>query len=261
MKKQKTFHISIGGMTSLGKKSESKLTKYYVLRASSTLSGALPRTRLFSKRALYDFLDRYSKVIAKPAAGSGGAGVILVTGLGRSKYRIQRGAKRKTKHSKKSTYKYLRKKINSRYLVQRGISLARVSGSLFDVRVMVQRKSGQPWVVTGMLAKVAGRGYIITNIKRSGGKVLPLSTALHRSNIRGASPAAVIARMRQVALLAAQRLSRYYTSQRVFGLDMGVDAKGRVWIIEANLRPDISLFLKLADKSMYRTIVAYRGRR
>ncbi|ELK43127.1 hypothetical protein D478_05265 [Brevibacillus agri BAB-2500] len=36
---------------------------------------------------------------------------------------------------------------------------------------MVQRKSGQPWVV-------AGKGYIITNIKRSGGKVLPLSPAI-----------------------------------------------------------------------------------
>ncbi|MDN4092059.1 hypothetical protein QYF48_04375 [Brevibacillus agri] len=135
--------------------------------------------------------------------------------------------------------------------MQQGISLARVNSSLFDVRVMVQRKSGQPWVV-------AGKGYIITNIKRSGGKVLPLSTAIWRSNIRGASSSAIVSRLQQVALLAAKRLARYYTRQRVFGFDMGINANGRVWIIEANLRPDISLFQKLADKSMYRTILAYR---
>ncbi|WHX29292.1 hypothetical protein QNK09_19685 [Brevibacillus agri] len=94
-------------MTSFGNKSESKLTKYYVLRASSALSGALPKTCKFSRRALYKFLDRYRKVIAKPASGSGGAGVILVTGLGGGRYRGQRGAKRKTKHGKKAAYKHL----------------------------------------------------------------------------------------------------------------------------------------------------------
>lgn len=242
----------------MGKKSESKLTKYRVLRASPALSGTLPKTRKFSRRALYDFLDRYRKVIAKPASGSGGAGVILVTGLGGGRYRVQNGTRRKTKHGKHATYKHVRSKIKTRYLVQQGISLARVNGSLFDVRVMVQRKSGRPWVVTGMLAKVAGRGYIITNIKRSGGRGLPLSTAIQRSNIRGTSTSAIVSRLRRVALLAARRLARYYTRQRVFGFDMGIDANGRVWIIEANLRPDISLFLKLADKSMYRTILAYR---
>lgn len=242
----------------MAKKSESKLTKYRVLRKSSALAGTLPRTRRFSKRSLYEFLDRYKKVIAKPASGSGGAGVIMVTGRSHSKYRVQRGAKRRTIHGKKDTYRYLRKKIKSSYLVQRGISLARINGSPFDVRVMVQRKPGGAWVVTGMLAKVAGRGYIITNVKRSGGKVLPLATAIRRSTIKGASGAAIMARLRRVALLAAHRLAGYYTKQRVFGLDMGIDSSGKVWIIEANLRPDITLFLKLADKTMYHTIVNYR---
>lgn len=242
----------------MAKKSKSKLTKYDVLRKSSALADTLPNTRLFSKRSLYKFLDRYKKVIAKPASGSGGAGVILVTGRSHSKYRVQRGTKRLTTHGKKETYRYLRKKIKSSYLVQRGISLARISGSPFDVRVMVQRKPSGAWVVTGMLAKVAGQGYIITNVKRSGGKVLPLATAIRRSTIKGASGAVIMARLRRVALLAAHRLAGYYTKQRIFGLDMGIDSSGKVWIIEANMRPDITLFLKLADKTMYHTIVDYR---
>ena len=97
----------------MGKKSESKLTKYRVLRASPALSGTLPKTRKFSRRALYDFLDRYRKVIAKPASGSGGAGVILVTGLGGGRYRVQSGTRRKTKHGKHATYKHVRSKIKN----------------------------------------------------------------------------------------------------------------------------------------------------
>ncbi|WP_411502069.1 YheC/YheD family protein [Brevibacillus centrosporus] len=238
--------------------SESKLTKYYVLRASSALAGNLPRTKPFSKRSLYAFLDRYRKVIAKPASGSGGAGVMMISSKGSSSYHVQRGAIKRTIRGKKDTYHYLRKKMGARYLVQRGISLARINGRPFDVRVMVQRRPGSQWVVTGMLAKVAGRGYIITNIKRSGGRVLPLRTAIRSSNIRGASSNAVMARLRRISLLAASRLFTYYTSQNVFGFDMGIDSNGKVWIIEANLRPDITLFLKLSDKGMYRTIVSYR---
>lgn len=248
----------MGGMSSLGKKSESKLTKYNVLRASPALISALPKTRLFSKQSLYAFLDRYKKVIAKPAAGSGGAGVMLMTRKTKGRYRVQRGSSLHTLRGKLSTYQYLRKKITTPYLIQRGISLARVNGSLFDVRVMVQRRPGSPWVVTGMLAKVAGRGYIITNVKRSKGRVLPIRTAIRRSSIHGASSSTIIARLRRIALHAAKRLASYYTRQQVFGFDMGIDASGRVWIIEANLRPDITLFLKLSDKSMYNQICKYR---
>lgn len=253
-----SFHISIGGMTSLGKKSETKLTKYSVLRASPSLVSALPKTRRFSKQSLYAFLDQYKKVIAKPASGSGGAGVILVTRQTKGRYRVQRGPTRRTVRGKQETYQYLRKKMTTPYLIQRCIPLARANGSLFDVRVMAQRRPGSPWTVTGILAKVAGKGYIITNIKRSKGKVLPIRTAIQRATIRGASDSTIIARLRRIAILAANRLARYYTHQQVFGFDMGIDSNGRVWIIEANLRPDITLFLKLADKSMYSKIKAYQ---
>ncbi|MCE0451024.1 YheC/YheD family protein [Brevibacillus sp. AF8] len=242
----------------MGKKSKSKLTKHNLLRASSALGSALPRTARFSKQSLHAFLDQYKKVIVKPATGSGGAGVMLITRKAKGRYRVQRGPAHYTLRGKLETYRYLRRKITTSYLIQRGISLARVNGALFDVRVMVQKRSGSPWAVTGILAKVAGRGYIITNVKRSKGRVLPIRSAIQRSSIRGASTSTIIARLRRIAILAAKRLARYYTSQKVFGLDMGIDASGRVWIIEANLHPDITLFLKLADKSMYNRICAYR---
>mgnify|MGYP001234829968 CR=1 FL=1 len=242
----------------MSKKSETKLTKYRLLRASSALAKRLPRTRSFSRHGFYQYARRYRKVIAKPISGSGGAGVILISRTGSDRYLVHRGPHKRKFRGKRESYRYLRSKISRRYLLQRGISLARVGGRPFDVRVMVQRQGGSDWHVTGMLAKVAGRGYIITNVKRSGGYVLPLASALARSNMRGSSPAAVIGRLRQVALAAARRLSAYYTSQRVFGLDMGIDKDGKVWIIEANLRPDISLFSKLKDKSMYRRILSYR---
>jgi len=227
------------------------------MRARASLSGVLPRTSLFSRRSFFSFIARYAKVIAKPALGRGGAGVIMIEQMKKNAYLVQRGAKRKTISGERSTYRYVRRKLGTHYLIQKRISLAKVGGRPFDVRVMVQKRSGSDWKVTGMLAKVAGKGYIITNLKRSGGYVLPLSTAIARSNIRNSS-SDVINRLRRITLLAARSLSSYYTAQRVFGFDMGIDAKGKVWIIEANLHPDFTLFAKLPDKSMYRTIRSYR---
>jgi D-alanine-D-alanine ligase-like ATP-grasp enzyme len=64
----------------------------------------------------------------------------------------------------------------------------------------------------------------------------------------------------RVALLTAQKLSgsKYYKNQLIYGFDMGLDRNGRVWVIEANLKPMLSHFRKLADKSMYRRILEYK---
>ncbi|WP_391563884.1 YheC/YheD family protein [Paenibacillus cremeus] len=45
--------------------------------------------------------------------------------------------------------------------------------------------------------------------------------------------------------------------QRFEGLDIGLDNKGRIWIIEANLKPNIFPFLLLKDKTMYRRIMLF----
>ncbi|MEJ8543938.1 YheC/YheD family protein [Brevibacillus borstelensis] len=242
----------------MGKYNETKLKKYRILRRNSRLSPTLPQTRLFSKHTLREFLKRHQKVIAKPIAGSGGAGVILVTSLGDNRYQVHRGCRRRTIRGKSDTYRFIRSQITTTYLLQKGISLARVNGRPFDIRVMVQRRLGSPWVVTGMLAKVAGAGYIITNIKRSGGRVLPLRTAIQLSSLGAASADQLIQRLKAVAIAAANQLTTYYANQREYGLDMALDSSGRVWIIEANLRPDITLFLKLKDKSQYRRIRSYK---
>ncbi|MDF2679437.1 MAG: hypothetical protein K0R47_627 [Brevibacillus sp.] len=76
----------------------------------------------------------------------------------------------------------------------------------------------------------------------SGGRVLPLRTAIQRASIRGSSTDAIITRLRRVALLAASRLATYYTHQRVFGLDMGIDANGRVRKKAAAFNGSLSFF-------------------
>ncbi|MEF3305215.1 YheC/YheD family protein [Paenibacillus sp. GYB003] len=238
--------------------SRNKLAKYRILAKSRALRTALPKTRSFTKSHFRSLLKRYRKVVVKPVGGSGGAGVMSVSAKGRT-YKVHYGKKKRTIAGLSAVYSYIKRKSKGvSCIVQRKIALARVNGRPFDARVMVQRSKRSGWVVTGKLAKIAGAGYMITNIKRSKGKVVPLRVALRKSGIGGKAAGRIGRRMDRIALRAARQLRSRYRIRKV-GLDAGIDRNGKVWIIEANFRPDVKLFLKLKNKSMYRRIVGFRG--
>ncbi|PZD96351.1 hypothetical protein DNH61_08340 [Paenibacillus sambharensis] len=240
--------------------SRDKLTKYRVMRNASALAASLPHTRSLSKLHLQSLLKQYGKVIVKPSGGYGGAGVMSVSVKGTG-YEVHYGRSRKTFSSLPLLYSYIKSKTGGlRYIVQRKIPLAKVKGRPFDIRVMVQRTKKSGWSVTGKLAKIAGPGYIVTNVARSKGRVAPLADAISSSNITGKSVKQLQSQIDRVSLRSAKQLQKYYRIDTV-GLDIGLDAKGKAWIIEPNFKPDKSLFRKLRDKSMYRAVMSFYNRR
>lgn len=240
--------------------SRGKLTKYRVMSKSSVLAAAIPSWRKFSESSFQTFLQRYKRIIVKPSVGSGGAGVIAVSRQDSHKYKIHRNRHVTIRNSIRSAYCYVRKFTREKsHVIQKKIALAKVNGRPFDVRVMIQRDRSGSWVITGKLAKVAGSGYIITNIRRSRGRVIPFTTAIERSNIKGRSASEIAQTIDTISLAAVKQLQKYY-SIRTVGLDIGIDNRGRVWIIEPNFHPDITMFRKLKDQSFYRRIVSLKRR-
>jgi D-alanine-D-alanine ligase-like ATP-grasp enzyme len=109
-----------------------------------------------------------------------------------------------------------------------------------------------------MLAKVGGKGFIITNTKLSGGYVLTAETAISRSNIPLEKQKELLQELRRVAYQTVKKLQRSYGYITAVGIDFGVDAEGKIWIIEANFAPSVYLFNKLKDKTMFRRVLAYK---
>jgi hypothetical protein len=220
----------------------------------------LPNTSLFTPETLWEYTDQYPIVMLKPSGGGGGAGVIQLSKLEEGTFRIHVGNSKRVIRGRDRTIALLRSMfIPKPYLLQPRIQLGRINGRPFDLRVMIQRRKGTPWQVTGWLAKVAGPGYVVTNIARSSGKVLPLRTAIELSTIK--LPAdEILPHVRKVALMTAERLGSEYKTLRLIGLDMGIDEDGKPWIIEANFRPAISLFRKLQDQTYYNRIRSFLKR-
>lgn len=228
------------------------------LRKSSTVDPHLPKTWLFNKSNLNQALDRFSSLIIKPSHGSGGYGILQVKRLRDGRYAVYKNARKQIVKGRTSLYAKLRTwKSDRPYIIQQRIHLAAIHGRPLDIRVMVQRTQGE-WRVTGKLAKVAGKGYFVTNLARSKGYVLPIQTALTRSTANQQSVDAISSSLDLVALRAAEQLTKTNNHLKILGIDMGVDPSGKVWIIETNYAPMISLFRHLKDRSMYRRILRYK---
>lgn len=235
-----------------------KLSKHRIMRLSSAVSQALPETHMMSLGAFWQMLGKYGKVIVKPSGSYGGRGVIQIIHNGKGKYEVHFENVVRHFNGKPALGSFIRGRALSGCIVQRRIALARVDGRPFDMRVMIQRKNlGAAWTVTGKLAKVAGKGFIVTNIKRSHGRVITVESAIARAKL-SASKASLLGKIDSIALQTANHLGQHYRGLRTIGLDMGIDRSGKVWIIEANFFPMLSLFNYLRDKTMYRRIRAYK---
>lgn len=232
---------------------------HWTLMKDVAVAKTLPETRLFQERDLMQMLQKYGSVILKPSGGTGGYGVIQVTRTASGGFELRWGAKRRILPHGGALIQELKPRLRlggSRYLIQQRIDLAKVWGRPFDIRVMVQRRKGRPWKVTGHLAKVAAERLIVTNVARQA-TVLPVETALQRSTVRGKAIHDVMYELKATALHAAKRLGRHSPSSLVAGFDLGVDQRGKVWMIEANPKPCVAIFLHLKDKTMYNRILRY----
>jgi glutathione synthase/RimK-type ligase-like ATP-grasp enzyme len=239
--------------------SRNKWLKYKFMITKKLLP-YLPETRLMTRESLWSLIKKYRHVIVKPVKGSRGSGVIQVSSIGKDKYLLHYENKSIRIRGKEKTYQYLKRKMGSKkYLVQRKISRPTVNGRPFDIRAIVQRKrNSSSWKVTGKVAKIAGKGYIVSNISKSKGTVMPLKIALKKSSIKHLSTKTLESKIKKVARRTAKRLAYFFKGHRIYGLDIALDKKGHVWIIEANLFPILSHFRKMKDKKMYYRIMKYK---
>jgi hypothetical protein len=241
--------------------SKNKLVKYRHMKSFAPLAPYLPQTNWMSPDAFWSMMTQYGRAIVKPAGGSRGRGVYQVTSLENSQYEIHIENRKIMIVGEAETYSYLSQSIGSEsYIVQRWISRAKAGGRPFDMRVIIQRKhKSKKWAITGKIAKVVGKGYIVSNITRSKGTLLPVQTAIARSTLKNHSIRSLQSSIDRVGLLSASRLSTLFPSQRIYGLDLALDQSGHPWIIEANLFPALSHFRKLKDKKMLQRILKYKG--
>ncbi|WP_410514126.1 YheC/YheD family protein [Paenibacillus sp. BR2-3] len=217
-----------------GRQLASKWLKTGALLSDARVAGYIPRTREYSDAVLLKMLGQYGNVVIKPVVGGGGYGVIKV-------FRDRRGygftymdTTRIYRDFGSMRHALRIVRVKRRYLIQQGISLARIAGRPIDYRVKVV-KNGGGWEFRSMVGRLARPGLFVTNLCK-GGTMLGCREGLRQSLPR-IKASAKKAEMRRLTLVCIELMERHFPGIGELGFDYAVDHSGKVWILEVNTRP------------------------
>ncbi|MDF2681252.1 MAG: hypothetical protein K0R47_2442 [Brevibacillus sp.] len=223
---------------------EQFLNKWHVHAALENQEAAevyLPKmVRYHSQDDLKNMFATHRMVYAKPANGSMGRGIIRLRRTDQGYQLARPGGLNKTFSSIQGLHQYLSKQTkNKPYLLQQGLVLIGIQNRPTDFRVLVQKDRKGEWAVTSMVARL-GQNRIVSNISR-GGSMLPPLQALRLCGPWASTSRPTPQTLRAVALklsvLLEEALPGHYAE---FGVDLGIDVRGHVWLLEVNSKPSKS---------------------
>lgn len=233
---------------------------HLVMNKNLHLQKYLPETVIWNKENFVRMLSKHHSVVVKPNNGKQGQSIYFVE-KERSKYIVKINKKKVVFSTTQEVYDHLNKGASKReFIIQQEINLAKIDGRRFDFRIIVQRKTrGHPWEVTGILVRKGGKGYKVTNRRRHG-TALSLEDALKKINLPESNKETKVKEIKYVSLLAAKTLGRSFPNQRIFGVDIGMNENGSLYIFELNRWPLLGGFRSLKDKSQINRIMSYKQR-
>ncbi len=235
-----------------------KLFLHQYLYENEEIRPHLPETLPFNQENLHRMEDEPALFI-KPAIGSIGRGIFLLEKKDDKKYRYLSFTKKTGILRNKNLYSRLRKITRSRpYLIQKAVSLAKYRGRPFDLRVTVQKIEKDQWTVTGMVAKVAPAGSVLTNLGR-GGRAVSFEKAINHA-FAGKSEKErkkIKAGIEHLSLSICKHLELKWTTLADIGLDIGLDESGKPWFIEANVRDQRYSFLSAGEHELFHRTYRY----
>lgn len=249
-------------VTILGYGLKGKWDVHQMLSQEKELRPYLPETvPLTGKACIAAWFQNRHDACLKPQAGSHGKGVLHAhcnrsTGL----YMVKgRDSRNRTVHRAFDSFLQFSQWIEQftagrKYLVQRYLKLTTAEGDAFDIRSLVQKDAAGHWQLTGMAVRRGQNGSFTSNL-HGGGTVEEVNPFLMRQFGEGKA-AAIAAELELLSHKLPLALERRHGRLAELGLDLGVDAEGRIWVLEANSKPGRSVFAKIHNKKAWHNALA-----
>jgi hypothetical protein len=237
-----------------------KWRAHHVLAADETVSRWLPETRPYSRKNVMEMLKRHPCVYIKPTHGSGGRSIVCLERrkngyafLGRTRLQGIQAFTRPTLDSLLNRLdRWIEREKQGResFFVQQGLRLELLPGRNVDLRLLIQKDGQGIWKVTGMGVRI-GRARSSTSNLHGGGSAVSAAGFLleHFGEVIAEE---IIRECIQLAHQTVKVIEQHYGPMMEFGMDIGIDVTGRVWLIEVNPKPGREIFRKTGQLKQYR---------
>lgn len=200
----------------------------------------IPETHLYSESLLESMLEKHDELYIKPVHGSQGRNIIQITkndGMINASLSSMSAKDLPAYKNVSELGRAFAPIVGKRLcIIQQGIQLSELNGRKLDFRVLCHKNAQQFWKVTSIVARVSAEQFFVSNIARGGEVMKPGHTLVL---IFGKEQARhQLALMKELALETAEVISKYAEGLTAeLGIDIGIDIKGNLWLIEANSKP------------------------
>ncbi|MBP1993278.1 YheC/YheD family endospore coat-associated protein [Paenibacillus eucommiae] len=257
----KAFRNKFSRLTYLSKPLANKWTMHQVLSESAAISSHLPATVRYSgPQELIRFLKKHKLIYVKPKNGTGGRGILRIEQTDADRYLIQgRNQQRTIISPLRASEKQLSTKLHSLnlsadYVVQQGISLTLKDGRVHDYRLLIQKNGKGKWEVTGCAGRIGPYKSITSNL-HGGGSAIPMEKLLYSRFQSRSKIEQIKNEIYRFAHELAPFLETKFGKLCELGIDIAVDPKGNVWLLEVNPKPSREVFHRIGEKETYRKAI------
>lgn len=220
----------------------------------------IPSTAQYSAESLGAMMDRFPLVYVKPGNGTGGGSVARVARKnghwsvwGRDRRKKLRKARLQ---SREQAIRWLDRWVASEkvqegtFIVQQGLNLELIPDRVVDCRLLIQKNGKGHWKLTGIATRIGGANSPTTNLLYGDGKARKFD-AFMQQRFGKHKAAAIRDECITMAHALVKAIEERFGSMMEFGMDVGIDVEGRVWLIEANPKPSRDVFLKTGERATY----------
>lgn len=229
----------------LGMGLPNKIVIYEDLMENPQIAPYLPETRLVQNvKEVLTYIRKKQSILLKPVFGSGGLGIFMIKGFG-EKY-IVKTVKNSNVIEKELSPTLLQKWLKTllsryTYLVQPYLQLVN-NNHPFDIRIVVQKDELGKWCVRGKGVRIGAVDGIISNLT-GGGQPYPFNEWLKQFPIEKRKY--IETELEELETILPEILEKSYHRLFEIGIDISMDEKGAIWLLEVNSKPGRSVLLSL----------------
>ncbi|CAG7631175.1 YheC/YheD family protein [Paenibacillus allorhizosphaerae] len=239
-----------------------KWKMHQILSEEDRIASHLPSTvRYQGTEELKSFLKRHSVVFLKPSNGTGGRGILRLLRTKDSEVCLMQGRDPNRRilpiqhiHVDRLHDKLQSWKIADRYIMQQGIPLQLPDGRVHDYRMLVQKDGAGKWQVTGCAGRIGPSKSVTSNL-HGGGTAIAMEVLL-RKRFGSSDKVEEIRRTAYaLGLNTVKHLESKFGKIIEVGIDLAVDPKGNVWLLEVNPKPSREVFHRIGDSQTYQKAI------
>ncbi len=194
----------------------------------------IPNTALLTPLNLNKFINKYSLVYVKSNYGSFGWGVLQVKRV--NNYYLCRGGGSQINEWKFTNltklYQFLLDNLGENTVLQEGITLAQLEGNPFDMRILAHKNISGKWVFSTISFRIAAPDAVVTNVSAGASEIIAAQEdKLPHSNLSWK-------KLEKFCCKTLLALESSFGNLGEVGLDVGLSSSGRLWLFEANSKPN-----------------------